>query len=86
VYTVFVYTGGRALKNITFSADERLIEAARAKAREEHTTLNEEFRRWLEEYAGRREIAERAMETIRYLQGRVSTGGKRFTRDELNER
>ena len=32
------------LKNITFSAEEQIIEAARARARDEKTTLNEKFR------------------------------------------
>ncbi|MDZ7728611.1 MAG: hypothetical protein U5Q44_10705 [Dehalococcoidia bacterium] len=35
------------MKNITLSADENLIEAARERARRENTTLNEQFRRWL---------------------------------------
>jgi hypothetical protein len=74
------------MKNITLSADERLIEEAREKARAEHTTLNEKFRRWLEDYVDRERQADRAMRTIRELQGRVSTGGRRFTRDEMNER
>jgi hypothetical protein len=72
------------VKNITLSADERLIEAARARAREQRTTLNEEFRRWLADYVGRDEVAARVMSTIRELQGNY--GGRRFTRDELNER
>ena len=38
-------------RNITFSADEALIEAAREAARSENTTLNEQFRLWLESYA-----------------------------------
>jgi hypothetical protein len=33
------------MKNITFSADEMLIEAARERARSQKTTLNEQFRR-----------------------------------------
>ena len=37
------------MRNITLSADEKLIEAAREKARARYTTLNEEFRRWLED-------------------------------------
>jgi hypothetical protein len=74
------------MKNITLSADERLIEAARARARDQRTTLNDEFRKWLAEYVGQRERAERAIATLRELQGHYSTGGKRFTRDELNER
>jgi hypothetical protein len=43
------------MKNITMSADENLIESARERARSEHTTLNEQFRRWLAEYAHTRE-------------------------------
>ncbi len=35
------------MKNITFSADERLIEAAREQAAADNTTLNEQFRQWL---------------------------------------
>ena len=38
------------MKNITLSADDKLIEAARSRARSEQTTLNEQFRRWLAEY------------------------------------
>jgi hypothetical protein len=74
------------MKNITLSADERLIEAARERARAEHTTLNEQFRLWLAGYARREQQAERAMETIRELRGQVRTGGRKFTRDEMNER
>lgn len=74
------------LKNITLSADERLIDAAREKARQQRTTLNEQFRRWLQDYAGRKEQAERAMKLIEELQGRIKTGGRKFTREEMNER
>ena len=34
--------------NITFSADENLIEAARRIAVADHTTLDEQFRLWLD--------------------------------------
>ena len=74
------------MRNVTFSADERLIEAARNRARRERTTLNEEFRRWLEAYALRENLAHTAMETIADLQLSLRTGGRRFTRDEMNER
>ena len=47
------------MKNITLSADESLIEAARAKARAEQTTLNEQFRRWLAAYAHANERMDR---------------------------
>jgi hypothetical protein len=72
-------------KNITFSADEALIEEARAAARAENTTLNEQFRLWLEEYARRRR-AQKFDELMQRLKGKVSSGGGKFTRDEMNER
>lgn len=74
------------MKNITLSADETLIKEARQRAVAEHTTLNEQFRLWLEEYVRRKQQADTAMETINLLRGRISTGGRIFTRDEMNER
>ena len=74
------------MKNITLSADEKLIEAARERARAEHTTLNEQFRLWLKDYARREQQAREAMAVVRELQGKVRTGGRKFTREEMNER
>jgi hypothetical protein len=73
------------MKNITLSADDRLIEEARARALRENTTLNAQFRRWLESYVGRREQADRAMRTIEELRKVVKLRGP-YTRDEMNER
>ena len=73
------------MKNITLSADEKLIEAARERARTEHTTLNEQFRRWLEAYTQQQERMRRYDEVIASLKGKVRVGHK-FTRDEINER
>ncbi len=73
------------MKNITLSADERLIEAARERARAEHTTLNEQFRRWLADYARSEQQAEEAMAVVRELRGKLRVGRK-LTRDEMNER
>jgi aspartate racemase len=77
------------MRNITLSADERLIDAARERARAEHTTLNEQFRRWLADYTQRDERAERVRkfdELMTRLQKTHTTGGRKFTRDEMNER
>ncbi len=74
------------MKSITFSADEKVIEAARERAQAEHTTLDELLRAWLDDYVQRKQQADAAMETIKELQGRISTGGRKFTRDEMNER
>ena len=46
------------MKNVTLSAEEALIEAARAKARAENSTLNEQFRLWLTDYTSRRRTAD----------------------------
>lgn len=73
------------MKNITLSADEKLIEAARARARTEHTTLNEQFRLWLETYAQREARLRRYDEVLAKVKGKVRVGRK-LTRDEMNER
>ena len=74
------------MKNITFSADEELIEAARAQARAEHTTLNNKFRHWLEEYARGEQKTKEARNVIHRIQRYARTGGKKFSREEMNER
>ncbi len=74
------------MKNITLSADENLIEAARRRAQTERTTLNAQFRLWLESYAGLGRQADMALAAIHTLQGSIFTGGRKFTRDEMNER
>ena len=74
------------MKNITLSADETLLEAARQRAVSERTTLNEQFRQWLQVYARHERRTETAMETIADLKERLNTEGRRFSRDEMNER
>ena len=73
------------MKKITLSADDKLIEAARARARAEQTTLNEQFRRWLTDYVQQEQKSESAMALIEELRGPVRTGGRKFTRDEMDE-
>jgi hypothetical protein len=74
------------MKNITLSAEDNLIEAARQRAATEHTTLNEQFRIWLESYARHQQQVEEAIATLKDLRGKYSTGGRKFTREEMNER
>ena len=73
------------IKSITLSADETVIDAARAQAQSENTTLNQQFRLWLAGYAQRQRI-QRHGEVMKELRGKVSTGGRKFTRDEMNAR
>ncbi len=73
------------VRNITFTADATLIDDAREVARSENTTLNEQFRLWLESYARKRQAA-RAMEVMERIGRYASSGGRTFTREERNER
>jgi hypothetical protein len=72
------------MKKITLSADESLIEQARLVARSRHTTLNAAFREWLRRFtahAGSIQEFDALMSRLQYVKA-----GRRFTRDERNER
>ena len=73
------------MKNVTLSADEQLIERARSIAQSRHTTLNEEFRRWLQDYTARDAQVAAFDAFMESVKGKFITGGP-FSRDELNER
>jgi hypothetical protein len=73
------------MKNITLSAEERLIEAARERARTENTTLNDQFRLWLASYADTAGRLQRYDELMPSLRGQLKLGRK-IDRDEMNER
>lgn len=72
------------LKNITLSADDDLIRKAREKAHREHKTLNEYFRRWLSRYVNSHKSKIKYNELMDSLS--YAKPGRRFSRDELNER
>ena len=72
------------IKNITLSASEELIRQARKKAASEKTSLNERFREWLTTYVNAKEFDseyKKLMNRLRYV-----NSGRKFTRDEMNER
>ena len=77
-----MYTG--AVKNITFSADEDLIERAREVAKAEHKTLNVAFREWLAGYAARKGNVQQYLALMERLK-HIDSGGP-YSRDEMNER
>ena len=72
------------MKNITFSAEESAIERAREVARSEHRSLIDAFREWLVQYGSRRGSAGEVTEL--YASLRHVNAGRKFTRDEMNER
>lgn len=89
------------MRQIVLKAEERLLRAAKHRAASEQTTLNEQFRLWLEEYTKDVEVqydpdegkrrAERAMKVIDAIRKEMSASGVKFdasklTREEMNER
>jgi hypothetical protein len=73
------------MKNITLSADEELIERARAVARAQSTTLNVAFREWLRQYSGQATSRGEAYEALMKRLSHIKSGGH-YSRDEMNER
>jgi hypothetical protein len=71
-------------KNITLSADETLIERAKEKARQENTSLNKLFREWVTKYISRDNIDIEFDNLMQSLQD--VRPGRKFSRDEMNER
>ena len=72
------------MKNITFSADEDLIEQARLVARSQRRTLNDAFREWLAQFAGTSQDAKKVDSLMKRLRHIKSRGP--YTRDEMHER
>ena len=89
------------MEKVILYADGRLVDAARCRALEEKTGLNELFQQWMVDYLGGEEEAERAMEeapalhkaqveramaAIDELRKHIDTSGPKPTRDEMNAR
>ncbi|MDH4483202.1 MAG: hypothetical protein QE279_10945 [Rhodoferax sp.] len=74
------------LRNITLTAEDALIDRARAIAAENHTTLNVAFRDWLAAYVAGQDRA--AVERFRGVMAQLGAtdAGRTFSRDEMNER
>jgi hypothetical protein len=73
------------VKNITLSAEEHLIERGRKIAENQHTSLNQLFRDWLEGLDDRKQLAENHLDFVREQSAKYQVGGP-YSRDELNER
>lgn len=79
------------MREISFIVEESLIDRANIVARFEGKTLEAAFREWLESYASRCPTVEPdnpTKEEIEALCGRLRyvRAGRKFTRDEMNER
>jgi hypothetical protein len=72
------------MRNITLSAEDEKIETARQVARDENRTLNDAFREWLDWYGSRR-VTRQQIEAL-YERLKYVDAGRKFTREEMNER
>jgi hypothetical protein len=72
------------MKNVTLSADEDLIEKARATAKAQRRTLNDAFREWLRQFTASDGDAQ-SFDALMQRMKHVNAGGN-YTRDQLNER
>lgn len=72
------------MRNVTLSAEDELIDRARLVARQRHTTLNEAFREWLQQFTAN----SGDVKQFDHLMSRLGPlkAGRRFTREEMNER
>jgi hypothetical protein len=82
VRTILVYTA--FMRNITFSANEDLIDQARQVAHDQRKTLNDAFRDWLAQYASSRSDAAGFDEFMSRI--KPMRAGRHFSREEMNER
>lgn len=76
------------MKNITLSAQEDVIEKARAAASRKHRTLNDMFREWLDGVGRNQDQGNNNDAVLAALWEKNSylRVGKKLTRDEINER
>jgi hypothetical protein len=72
------------MKNVTLSAEDRLIAQARHRAHRERKTLNAAFREWLAAYVGQGARVARYRDLSRKL--KHVSAGRKFSREELNAR
>lgn len=75
-------------RNITLNADEEAIETARALMKAEGTSLNEQFKLWLDVYIAehrRKQQVEEALKTLEMMRGTVQLD-RMPTREERNAR
>ncbi|MCC7241887.1 MAG: hypothetical protein IT180_08170 [Acidobacteria bacterium] len=76
------------MANLTITVDDELLRKARIRAAERGTSVNAVLREHLEAWSGaqdeRRRAIDRFLEAAR--RSRASSGGRKWTRDELHER
>ena len=77
------------MKNITLSAQDAVIDDLRLFARKDNTTVNALFREWVHTYIETRrktegeQLAKAFEDSYKYF---VIKSGRKYTREEMNER
>lgn len=77
------------MKNITLSAQDDKIDMLRQLAHRENKTVNDLFREWLDTWVAKREAEERVRfqkafrESVKNFSFK---SGRKYTREEMNER
>ena len=76
------------MANLTIALDDHLLQKARVRAAEQGTSVNAVLRQYLEEWTDRREAQKRAIDNLLEAsrKSKASSGGRKWTRDELYER
>ena len=74
------------MRNITLSADDAVIDAARAVARSRQITLNQAFREWLQDFVAVKATGGGFRAAIAEIQKSGPRTVQPYTRDELHER
>jgi plasmid stability protein len=76
------------MANLTITLDDELLRRARVRAAELGTSVNAVLREHLQTWTAAREERQRAADKILEAakRSRASSGGRRWTRDELHER
>ncbi|MBW0435464.1 antitoxin [Leptospira yasudae] len=72
------------MKNVTFRADDRLLEKARLRAASERKSLTDVFNEFLKNYSNSvKDVSdyENLLQKLNYVKV-----GRKFNRDEMNER
>ena len=76
------------MANLTIALDDDLLQKARVRAAELGTSVNAVLRDYLEDWTARKHARRRAIESFIEASKRseASSGGRKWTRDELYER
>ena len=76
------------MTNLTITVDEEILRTARIRALEQGSSVNALLREYLESFAGRNAVYERAIQGLDAIaeSTQSGSGGRRWTREDLYDR